>query len=130
MIDRIVRNRERAMPALVPHFEAKVDYVLLAHLQVIRYFLVARGLAPSSLVQRQFGINQVAVILQQPSNSVVGAPTLFVRRERDNYVSIRLESFPLVPDQVCDPDCCLRFVIAGPTSVKEPILLDKLKGIC
>ena len=70
------------------------------------------GLAPSAFVEAQLGVDQVALVLEQPLDAVVRSAALFVGRERDDDVAIGLEPFALVANEVRDPDRRLRLVVA------------------
>ena len=66
MIDCVVQDRQRTVAAFVVNLEAEVDDVLFADLNVVRDFLAIERFAPAAFVQRIFGIDQLAMILQEP----------------------------------------------------------------
>ena len=125
MIDGVVRDRQRAVAALVRHLQPVVDDVLFAHLHVVRDPLAGDRLAPSALVEAELGVDQIALVLQQPDDAVVGAAALFVGGERDDDVAVRLEAFTLVANQVGDPDRRLRLVVAGAAAVEVAVALGE-----
>ena len=92
-------------------------------------FLLRVGFAPAALVQRQFRVDQFAMILEQPIDAVVGAAAFFVGGERHDDVAVGLETLSLVANQVRDPDGRLRLVVAGAASVEEAVLFGELKRI-
>ena len=51
MIDRVVCDGQRTVAALVANFEAKIDHVFFADLQVVSDFLAADVLAPAAFVE-------------------------------------------------------------------------------
>ncbi len=65
MIDRVIFHRHGAVPAFVADFKAEIQDVLFADLQIVRDFLSAHDFAVAAFVQRQIGVNQILVILQQ-----------------------------------------------------------------
>ena len=100
MIDRIVRHWNRAVSALVANLKAEVDDVLLADLQVVRDFPACVRFAPSALVQSQLCVNQFAMVLDQPINTVVRTAAFFIGGKRNDDVAIRFETLSLVADRV------------------------------
>ena len=91
--------------------------------------LAADGLAPSAFVQAELGVDQLALVLQQPLDAVVRPAAFLVRRERDDDVAIGLEAFALVANQVRDPDRRLRLVVAGAAAVEVAVLLGERERI-
>ena len=85
----------------------------------LEIFLPSTFFAPAAFVQRKVGIDQVAVIFDQPVDAVVRAAAFFVGGERDDDVAVRLEAFAFVSDQIGDPDGGLRFVVAGAAAVED-----------
>ena len=69
------------------------------------------------------------MILEKPVDSVVRAAALLICRKRHNNVTVGLESFLLVLNQVCNPDSGLRLVIASSTTVEIAVLFGELKRI-
>src|SRR5581483_6670948 len=130
MVDGIVGYGDGTVSALVADLEAKIDHVFFADLQVIGDLPGAVGFSPPALVQREFGINEVAVVLEQPIYAVERAATFFIRGERDDDVAVGLEAFAFIANQVGDPDGGLRLVITRAAAVEVAILLDKLKRVC
>src|SRR5271157_240699 len=117
------------MAAFVAHFEAEIQNVLFAYLQVVRDLFALRFFAPAALVERQVRLDQIAMVFQKPIDSVVRAASFFVGGESDNDVAVGLESFFFVLDEVGDPDSSLRLVVTGAAPVKEAVLLDELKRV-
>jgi hypothetical protein len=117
MIDRIIRNRLRAVAALVVDFEAEIDIPLLGRLDVIRDAFAADEFTLAAFVQTELGVNQVLVVLNQPVDSVVRSAAFFIGGERNDDVARRLESFALIADQIRYPDRGLSFVVGGTAPV-------------
>ena len=84
--------------------------------------------APAAFVQAELGVDQVALVLEQPLDAVVRATALFVGRERDDDVAIGLEAFALVANQVGDPDRRLRFVVADAAAVEVAVFFGETNG--
>src|SRR5580693_958670 len=123
MIDGIVGHRHGTMAALIGHREGVVDDILLAHLQVVGDLLPVLLFAPSTLVEREVSVNQVAVILDKPVHAVVWAAALLISSERYDDVAVGFETLPLHPDQGCDPDRSLRLIVTGAAAIEITILL-------
>ncbi len=119
VINRVVRNRQGAVAALIANYEAEIENVFFADLKIVRYFLAVRRLAPSTFVERELSVDQIAMILKQPVDAVVGTTAFLVGGERDDDVAIRLEAFTLVANEVGDPDRCLRFVVASAATIED-----------
>src|SRR5271169_579691 len=117
------------MPALVVDFQAEIDYVFFAHLNVIRNSLATHHLSPTTLIETELRFDQLALVFDQPLNTVVWAASLFVGSKRYDDVPVRPESFAFVADEVGDPDGCLRFVVTGAAAIEIAIFLDELKRI-
>src|SRR5260221_14513456 len=69
MVDRIVPARDRAVAALIFHFELITQRNFLASLDAVPDRLAVLQSDAAALVQCEFGINQVAVVLEQPLDS-------------------------------------------------------------
>src|SRR4029078_8042322 len=74
-------------------------------------------------------IDQIAVIVKYPVDPVVGTTAFLVGGESDDDVAIRLEAFTLVTNEVCNPDRCLRFVVASAATIEITVLFEELKWI-
>src|SRR6202035_2664989 len=129
MINRVVRDRQRTVSAFVVNLEAEIDDILLTHLHVVRDFFAVERFAPTAFAQRILGINQFAMILEQPLDAAVGAPAFLVRRKRNDDISIRLEAFLLIADQVGNPDGGLRFVVSRSAAIEKTVFLRELKRL-
>ena len=62
MVDRVVGHRHRAVAALVPDLNPKIDHELFGHLYVVRDHAAAGEFAPAAFVQAVLAVNPVAVI--------------------------------------------------------------------
>ncbi len=92
-------------------------------------FLALRFLAPAAFVESKFGIDEIAAILEQPSDAIKWAAAFFICGESDDDVTVGLEAFFFVLDQVGDPDGRLGFVVASASAVEKAIALDELKRV-
>ena len=117
------------MTTFVPHLEMVIDDVFLAHLHIVRQPLSADRLSPAAFVQAELGVDQLALVLQQPLDPVVGPAAFLVGRERNDDVAIGPEPFALVPDQVRDPHRRLRLVVAGSAAVEVAVALGQRERI-
>ena len=116
MIDGVVGDRERAVAALIPNLEAEGEHVFLAHLNVVGDFLAAGFFTPAAFINGEVGVDQFAMVLEQPVDSVVRSAAFFIGGEGDDDVAVRLKAFALVADQVGDPDgaCALSSLVPRP----------------
>ena len=129
VVDRVVGDGQRTVSALVVHLEPVVDDVLLAHLEIVGDARAGDRFAPAALVQTEVGVDQIALVLEQPLDAVERAAAFLVGRERDDDIAIRLESLTLVPNQIRDPDRGLRLVVADAAAVEVAVLLGERERI-
>src|SRR6185295_7859268 len=93
VIDGVIAGRNGAVAAGVEGFQLKVDVNLFAGLDGGAQALVAAFLELATVeVDAVLGVDQVAVILQQPVDAIVVA-ALFVGGEGENQVAIGSEIF-------------------------------------
>ena len=117
------------MSAFVLHLQPVGADILLAHLNIVRDALAVYHVAPAAFVQAVLGVDQVAVILEQPDHAVVRAAAFLVRGQGDDQIAIRLPALALVANQVRDPDGRLRFVVDSAAPVEVAVLFGELEGI-
>src|SRR5580693_3410665 len=86
-------------------------------------------LAPSAFVQRELGIDEIAMVLDQPIDAVVRTAALFVRGECDDDIAIRLVAFAFVADQVGRPRGHLRLVIGGAAAIVKSVFFGENEWI-
>ena len=129
VIDCVVGNGPRAVPAFVAHLEAEIREGLLTQRHVVGYALAIHQFTARALVQRVLGIDQLAIVFQQPIHAVVRAAAFFVGSQRHDQVAIGPEAFAAVANQVGDPDGRLRLVVHGAAPVEVAILLEQRKRI-
>src|SRR5260370_36235863 len=103
-----------------------MDAVFFADLKFVGDSLPAGGFAPAAFVESEFGINKVAVILQEPVHAVVRPAALFIRGESHDDVAVGLEALILVLDQGGDPDGRLSLVVASAAAGRTAIELHEL----
>ena len=124
VINRVVRDRQRAVPARVGHLEMEILIHLLAGLHFVRQVLALADVAAAAFVERELRIDQVLVVLDQPLGAVEIAAFL-VRGQRQDQIAIRCEAFFLQPDQVGDEMRRHRFVVGRAAAVEEAVLLNQ-----
>src|SRR5262249_18113064 len=122
-------NRHGAVPAGILHLDAEIGESLLAYLETVHQFVAVAHFAPPAFVQTVLGLDERAVILEQPVHAVVGAPAFLVGGERDDQVARGLPRFALIANQIGEPDGGLRLVVARAAAVEESALLVELEGI-
>ena len=89
MVDGVVGHRQRAVPAGVLHLELIVGVEFFARVHRNHGRLaVARVNAAAIGVEDEFGVDQIAMIPQQPFDAV-GIAGFFVRGQREDNVAIR-----------------------------------------
>ena len=86
-VDRVLLHGHRAVAARVLDLQPVGRGVLLAHLDEVQQPLAAADLAPAALVEAELGVDELAPVLQQPVDAVVGAAALLVRGEGDDEVA-------------------------------------------
>src|SRR3954471_10893215 len=124
MVNRIVLHRQRAMAAGVGHLEVKILIDLLARLHLVGEVLAFAQVAAAAFVDRELGVEQVLVVLDQPLGAVELAAFL-VGGQHQNQIAVRCYPLLLQADQVGDELRCHRLVVAGAAAVEEAVLLDE-----
>ncbi len=84
--------------------------------------------AAAIVVQDEFGIDQRAMILEQPIDTI-GSAAFFIRGHRQDDVAARRVTFLLHSNQRRRHDRVSILHVGGAASVKVSFLLDKLKRI-
>src|SRR3984957_17010139 len=69
------------------------------------------------------------MIFVEPVDATVGAAAFFVGGEGNDDVTVGLEAFLFVLDQVGDPDGGLGFVVAGAAAVEVAVFFGEDEGI-
>jgi hypothetical protein len=88
---------------------------LLADLDAVPDRLAVLQSDAAALIQREFRIDQVAVILDQPLDAeLIAIEDLLVGLERNNDVALRLVALVLVADQVGDKEAAMYLSSALP----------------
>jgi hypothetical protein len=111
--------------ALVVHLEAIVDHVLLAELHVVRDRFAGDGLAPAAFIQGVLGVDETALVLEEPLDAVERTAAFLVGGERNDEVAVRLEPFALEANEIGDPDRGLGLIVACAAAVEVAVLLDE-----
>ena len=118
------------MAAAIVHVEPIADRDLLGGLHAVADRLAVLQPDAAALVQREFGVDQVAVVFQQPLNAErVGVQNLLVGLQRQDDVAIGLVAFLLVADHVGDEGRRHELVVAAAARVIIAVLLDQLERI-
>ena len=117
------------MPALVAHFEAQIEIPLLGGLYLVRDTLAINQNSSAAFIETVLGVDQFAVILEEPRDAVVWAAAFLVGCERNDDIAIRFVTLAPVADEVGDPDGCLRFVVAGAAAVEVAVLFGEGEGV-
>ncbi len=129
MVDGVVRDGQRAMATGVFHFELIIGVELFGRVDGHHHGLSAARVDPAAIgIERKFGIDQIAMIAQQPFDAV-GAARFFVGSERENDVAIGMEIFLVETDQGCDEDRVGGFHVLRAAAVEVAIALEKLERV-
>src|ERR1700674_372633 len=103
MIDRIIPRRHRAVAALVFHVELIGQRNLLAGLDAVPDRLAVLESDAAALVQREFGIDQVAMVLEQPLDAeAIAVQNFLVGLERNDDIAVWLVALLLVANKIVD----------------------------
>src|SRR5947209_1753046 len=117
------------MPAGIDDLECKVGKGLLRGAD-----LHCDGLSIAAVhtarvyVQGEFGVDQIAMILKKPPDSV-GGSSFFIGGEGDNQIAGGPVAFLAESDQRRDEKCIALFDVLCAAAVKKSILLDELERI-
>src|SRR5450631_810377 len=124
MIDRIVLGRDRAVAALVLHLELIGQRDLFAGLDAVPDRLAVFQSDAAALVQCKFGIDQVAMVLEQPLDpETVAVENFLIGLERDDDIAFGLVTFLLVTNEIGDKGRRHVFVIAAAARIVIAVLL-------
>ncbi len=88
--------------------------------------ILQRPAAP--LVDRQLGVDQRPMLLEEPDHAVVPA-TFFVRRQRHDEIAVGHEALPPVADQIRHERRGHCLVVGGAAAVEVAVPLEQLEGI-
>jgi hypothetical protein len=118
------------VPALVPYIQLVTDRYFLAGLNTVTDRFAFFETHPAPFVQREFGIDQVAVIFQQPADPHdVAIEDLLVGFEHNDNVPIGFETFLLKSNQIGNECRRHEFVVSGAATVKIALLFREFKRI-
>src|SRR5262245_51364951 len=85
MVDGVVARRQRAVPARIGHVEAERLEQLLARLEAAHDALAVLDQRIAAVdVETELGVDEIAMILEQPVDAVVAAAALFAGGERED----------------------------------------------
>ncbi len=129
-VDRIVPARRGAVAAAVGDLEliGLIDLLRDLHAEAERAAVAQR--AATALVDRELGVDQVAVVLQEPMHAVVRRiRQLLIGRERQDDVAVRLEAFVDVADHVGHEDRRHRLVVDGAAAAEIAVDLLQLERV-
>ena len=82
----------RAVAAFIANFPAQIHELLLGESDIVLDALAVHQHAARAFVERELGLDQVAMFLQQPIDAVVGTAAFLVGGERENQVAVGLDS--------------------------------------
>ena len=125
MVNGVVGHGHGTVAAFVVNFEAEIGDVFFADLNVVRDALAGSHLAPAAFVETEVGVNQIAVIFDEPIDAVVRAAAFFIGGDGDNDVAVGLEAFAFVADEIRHPDGGLGFVVGCAAAVEVAVAFGK-----
>jgi hypothetical protein len=108
----------------IGHLEAEVLKDLFARLHFVGQVLPLAHVAAAAFVDRVLGVDQIAMVLDQPVDAVEVAAFL-VGGERENQIAIGRVAFLPEPNQVGDELRRHRLVVAGAAAVEEAVPLQE-----
>src|SRR5258708_27963762 len=96
LVDRVLGHGKRAVAARIAHRELVGRVHLLGDLDAVQKRLAVAQLAAAALVDAEFGVDQLALVADQPVDAVGGhVAALFVRGQREDEVALRPEALAL-----------------------------------
>ena len=129
-VDGIVRHGPRGMAARIGHFQLVVLGKFLRRLDGHHQGL-AVGVQPpaAAFVQREFRIDQVALMGGKPARAIEGGGGFLAAGQRHLDGAAVLEAFLLQPHHGVHPGRDLGLHVGGAAAVEIAILLDEGEGI-
>jgi len=79
--------------ALVVNFQTEIDDVLFADLKIVGHVFAVDGFTPATFVEAEFGVDECAMVFDEPVDAVERAAAFFVGGERDDDVTVWNEAF-------------------------------------
>ena len=129
VIDRVVGNRQRAVPARIGHFELVIGVQFFGRVDGHhRGPSRARVNSAAVGVERELRVNQIAMIAQQPFDTV-RATGFFVGRERQNDVPVGMKILFAQTNERRDHDGVGRFHVLRAAAVEISVAFEKMKRI-
>ena len=118
------------MAALVLHFQKEADRDLFRGLNAVADRLAVLQPDAAAFVERELGVDQIAMVLQQPPDAdLVTVEDFLVGLKRQDDIAVGLVALLLVADHVGDEGRRHEFVVAGTASVVIAVFLDQLERI-
>ena len=128
MVDRVVLDRHRAVATTIFDLELVGQRDLLAGLDAIPDRLAILQPDPAALVEREFGIDQVAVVLEQPLDAeAIAVEDFLVGLERDDDVAIGLVALVPVANEIGDKGSRHIFVVRAAARIEVAVVLGELE---
>src|SRR5947209_190560 len=127
-VDGVVLDGQGAVPALVLHLQREVARHLLGGLHAVEEGTPATLAPAAALVDAELGVQEVAVVRDEPGRAVEVA-ALLVRRQRDDDVAVWAEALLLVAYEVGDEDRGHRLVVNRAAPVEVAVALRELERI-
>src|ERR1041385_1002624 len=129
MVDGIIFNRPRTVPAVALYLEMEVDIVLFAGLHSQQQAFAFFGFKIARVgVDAGFGINPVAMVFGKPLHAVAFA-AFFIRSERQDEITRRNPAFFFQADKVRDQDRVALFNVRSSAAIKKAIHLIELEWV-
>src|SRR3954469_6867392 len=116
------------MAALVPYFQKEADRDLFRGLNAVADRLAVLQADAAAFVERELGVDQIAMVLQQPLDAeFVTIEDFLVGLKRQDDIAVGLVTLLLVADHVGDEGRRHEFVVASTASVVIAVFLDQLE---
>ncbi len=129
MIDGVIRHRQRAVAAGIGYLQLKIGVELFGGVHRDDHGLAVAGVDAAAIgIENVLGVDQIAMILQQPIDAI-GFAAFFVGGEREDDVAIRPVIFLLEANQRGDEDGVAAFHVLRAAAVEVAVLLDEFEGV-
>ncbi len=129
VINRIVRRGQGTVPAGVEHRQFEIGVLFLAGLHIYVHGLAIHGRHAARIrVQCELGVDQVAMVLQQPIDAVRFA-ALLIRGQRQNQVPVGTVALATEADEGGHQNGVVHLHVLRPAPVEITVLLHELEWV-
>src|ERR1700739_2897702 len=117
------------MTAWIRYAQLKIGVKFFARLHVdVHRLSLYRGYSSRVGVEYELGVDQIAMVLQQPIDAVRFS-TLFISGQRENKIAIRAVLLLMKSYEGGDQDGIVHLHVLRTTAIEIAVFFDKLEGI-